>query len=130
MQHAKETGAIHLDSQGLASKLSLWMLQKKGLDEKSGSMDEAGIEKIVCGTCMGSGTTPSADGRKAVCRICQGVGFHMIRRFDPADRFCPACGGMGRVEMPDSGEVGNCPRCDGSGLIRSWAGRDSAPDGN
>jgi hypothetical protein len=130
MQHAKETGAISLDSQGLASKLSLWMLQKKGLDAEAGAVDISGAQKIACETCMGTGSVLSGKGEKEICPICLGVGFHMVRRFDPSDRICPFCVGMGRAVMPDTGAVDTCPRCGGRGLVRSQAGTNAAPDGN
>ena len=42
----------------------------------------------------------------------------LIRRLDSNDDLCPACGGMGRWESPDTGAVDTCPRCQGRGLVR------------
>jgi hypothetical protein len=130
MQHIRETGKTDMVPNVLAEKLSRWMMQKSGipLEDSALSSDAQGIEKIVCETCMGTGRVLSGPGEKEICPICLGVGFHMVRRFDPADRICPLCAGMGRVERPDTGEVAVCPRCNGRGLVRSQM--DSAPAGN
>ena len=130
MKRIRQKGAKDVVPPVFAEQLSRWMLHKKGLDPEPVSLEVLGAEKIDCGACMGSGRSLAGGGENEICPICQGVGFHMIRRFDSADRICPACGGMGRVEMPDTGAVDTCPRCDGRGLIRNPPRPDSAPDGN
>ncbi|HAL92072.1 MAG TPA: hypothetical protein DCM68_03505 [Verrucomicrobia bacterium] len=129
MQGVKEKKAEEFAPQGLADKISRWMLQKRGLDPDMLSEGQPGVDKINCAICMGTGRVLGQPGEKAICPICQGVGFRMIRRFDAADRICPFCSGMGRVELPDTGVVGTCPRCDGRGLVRSRATAESVPDG-
>lgn len=126
MEQAKKKGMTDVMPAGFASKLSRWMMSKKGISPDS--LEASGAEKISCETCMGSGIRMVDDGQEGICLICQGVGFRMVRRFDPADRICTACGGMGRLRLPDSGEVGTCPRCDGRGLIRSPAQSAAAPN--
>ena len=130
MQRARQAaGSGDIVSNPLAEKLGRWMLDKRGLSGPGavGDLQAPGVEKIMCETCLGTGEAPGADGRPGICPICQGVGFRMIRRFDSADRLCPLCAGMGRVEMPDTGEVANCPRCDGRGLVRA-ASAAAAPE--
>ena len=126
MQKVRETGAADVMPQPLAEKLSQWMMAKMGIPREGGAAGEPGVEKIVCESCMGTGAALSAEGQKSMCPVCQGVGFRMIRRLDPADRICPHCAGMGRTELPGGG-VGTCPRCDGRGLVRRPA--ESAPAG-
>ena len=130
MQHVRESGAKGIVPNTFAEKLTRWMLQKKGVPlEETDVQQTAGAEKIVCGNCMGTGSILTPGDTKEICPICQGVGFHMVRRFDPADRICPFCGGMGRVFLPDTGLAGTCPRCDGRGLIRSHLEDGITPDG-
>jgi hypothetical protein len=130
MQRVRQQGATEVVPPAFAEQIGRWMLAGKGLAPDGGSLAPSadGAEKIICENCMGSGNVLSELGERSICPICQGVGFHMIRRFDPADRICPFCSGMGRVELPDTGEVGTCPRCDGRGLVRSQM--DLAPAGN
>jgi DnaJ-class molecular chaperone len=45
----------------------------------------------------------------------------MVRQFDAADRLCPACAGMGRVDLMDGSGAVTCPRCEGRGMIQSQA---------
>lgn len=132
MDRIKRTGGKDVVPPAFAEKLSRWMLKSKGLDPESlAALNAQGVEKIQCETCLGTGNSLSAAGRKDICPICLGVGFHVIRRLDPADRICPACSGMGRTELPDTGQVGTCPRCGGRGLIRTGgAGSAPPPDGN
>jgi hypothetical protein len=130
MQRVRQAGADDVVPPAFAEQIGRWMLAGKGLAPDGGAIspNTAGAEKIICEHCMGSGSALSDLGERSICPICQGVGFHMIRRFDPADRICPFCSGMGRVELPDTGEVGTCPRCDGRGLVRSQM--NAAPAGN
>lgn len=130
MRQVREEEAADIIPQSFAEKLNRWMLQKKGLAPEPAAGEARGLEKIDCNACMGTGTALAGDGRKDMCPICQGVGFRMVRRFDPADRICPACGGMGRMEMPGTGAVDTCPRCAGRGLILSRPAPAGAPDGN
>lgn len=126
MKHVQDQKDVSILSPGLADKVSRWMLEKKGMDPGALRFDEPGVEKINCETCLGTGKVMGAEGGPVICPICQGVGFHMIRRFDAADRICPNCAGMGRTERLDTGAVGVCPRCDGRGLIHSQAAADAA----
>lgn len=122
MQQIRQTGAEGIAPNTLAEKLSRWMLQKRGIATDDPAVyGQVGTERVLCETCMGTGAILPESGAPIPCAICQGVGFRMIRRFDAADRICPACAGMGRVEMPDTGIVGTCPRCDGRGLVQSTA---------
>jgi hypothetical protein len=130
MKAVRQKGAAEIAPNALAEKISLWMLENKEREPTSIVEDTGGAEKIMCEACMGTGTVLSGSGPKEICPICQGVGFHMIRRFDPADRICPACGGMGRLQMPDTGVVDTCPRCAGRGLIRGQAKPAAPPDGD
>ena len=131
MQRVRERSAADIIPNTFAEKLTRWMLYKKGLaPAQTAPLATPGAEQIPCGVCMGTGSMLAPDGSKGICTICQGVGFRVVRRFDAADRICPFCGGMGRVELPDTGVVGTCPRCDGRGLIRSRAEAESGPDGN
>jgi len=129
MDRMKESGATDTVSPVFAEKLSHWMMLKKGLDPNMLSTDAQQAEKIACGNCMGGGTLLTPQGEREICPFCQGVGFRMVRRFDPADRICPFCLGMGRAVNPDTGEVETCLRCDGRGLIVSHlALPDDTPD--
>lgn len=119
MDRMKESGSTDVVPQAFAEKLKVWMLRKKGMEPDTLSTEAKAAEEIPCRTCMGSGTILTPEGERLICPICLGVGFHMVRRFDPADHLCPLCAGMGRVEWPDTGEVGTCPRCGGRGLVRS-----------
>lgn len=91
----------------------------------------SGLERIGCQYCRGTGATMDEldeTGMETVhCPVCYGVGFRFIRRLDPSDKICPACGGMGRFQDVDTGRFRTCGRCDGRGLIRVQTG--SAPDG-
>jgi len=129
MSRMKETGATDVVSPALADKIKNFMLRKKGLPVDTLSTEAQATERIPCDTCMGGGTILTPDGQREICPICLGVGFHVIRRMDPADRLCPLCGGMGRVENPETGRVGTCPRCDGRGLVRSHVQTVLPPEG-
>ena len=130
MQRAREKPASDLVVPGgFADKLGRWMMMKKGVDPTAVS-GAPGVETIECGFCMGTGHVLSDESRKAICPVCQGVGSRLIRRLDENDRICPFCAGMGRAELPDTGEIGTCPRCGGRGLVRSQAPADSAPAEN
>ena len=130
MQEAKKNASTDTLPPGFSKKISQWMLQKKGIALEDAGLDSADAEKIVCETCLGSGFHAASGDEKEMCPICQGVGFRMIRRIDAADRKCPACGGMGRVEFFDTGKVGTCPRCDGRGLVRVLGETQAEPNGN
>ncbi len=130
MQHAKKNASTETLPPGFAKKISQWMLQKKGITLEDAALDSGEAEQIICETCQGSGFRPSRGDEKEMCPICQGVGFRMIRRLDVTDHTCPACGGMGRVEFYDTGNVGTCPRCDGRGLIRVQVETQVEPHGN
>ncbi len=130
MQEAKKNASTDTLPPGFSKKISQWMLQKKGIALEDAALDSGEAEKIVCETCLGSGLRSTSGDEKEMCAICQGVGFRMIRRLDAADRTCPACGGMGRVEFYDTGKVGTCPRCDGRGLIRVQVETQVEPSGN
>lgn len=71
-----------------------------------------------CDHCSGSGLVDDVEqpGRRALCDICQGVGYQPTRRFTDADRMCINCGGMGRHYNAD-GQAEYCPRCQGRGLV-------------
>ena len=120
LQRARRQKESDLASNALASKLGQWMLRQKGV-ESDAYPRAPGLQTIECINCQGTGSILSNDGRREICPICQGVGSRLIRFFDSSDHLCPACGGMGRVELPDTGEVDTCPRCNGRGLIRSPA---------
>lgn len=130
MKRARQEGAADIAPNTLAEKISHWMLEQKEPEAESAVREADGTEKIFCEACLGTGTVLSGGDAKEICPICQGVGYHMVRRFDPADRICPACGGMGRLAMPDTGAVETCPRCTGRGLIRSQVPAEAAPDAN
>ena len=124
MQRAKQNAEIPPD--GFGAKLGQWMLNQKGAGPGVPA-GAAGVENIECDRCFGTGGVLSADGQKReICPICLGVGSRLIRRLDPNDFKCPACGGMGRMVLPDTGEVGPCPRCEGRGLIRRGGSADAA----
>jgi hypothetical protein len=122
MQRVRELGADGIAPNTFAEKLSRWMLHKRGVSlDDPAVLGQIGTERIPCETCGQTGTLFSEAGAPVPCPICLGVGFRMIRRFDAADYICPACAGMGRVEMPDTGVVDTCPRCGGRGLVQSTA---------
>lgn len=125
MQRAKQNAEIPPD--GFAAKLGQWMLNQKGAGE-SAATGAPGVENIECDRCFGTGGVLSPEGKREACPICMGVGSRLIRRLDPADYKCPACGGMGRMVLPDSGVVGTCPRCEGRGLIRRGGGTADAAE--
>lgn len=80
------------------------------------------IEKTGCPYCEGTGMVredgPQDDA--VMCPICFGTGSHWFRKLDPeADVLCPACGGMGRLYDPVTGQPRWCERCNGRGLIRT-----------
>ena len=129
MQEARKNASTDTLPPGFAKKISQWMLQKKGIAVEEAEPGFGEAEKIVCESCQGSGYRSSGGHEKEMCPICQGVGFRMIRRLDASDRKCPACGGMGRVEFYDTGNVGTCPRCDGRGLIRVQVETQVEPSG-
>ena len=117
MQKVKEAGAESITPNMVAVKLGQMLLEKRGirLDAEEEAVP-AGVERISCEHCMGTGMTFGEDGEKRICPICQGVGFGMVRRMDANDRPCPACLGMGRIQA--GGEAELCPRCRGRGLVR------------
>ena len=129
MQEAKNNASTDTLPPGFTKKISQWMLQKKGIALEDAGMNSGEAEKIVCESCLGSGFRSSGGSEKEMCPICQGVGFRMIRRLDASDHMCTACGGMGRVEFYDTGNVGTCPRCDGRGLIRVQVETQVEPSG-
>ena len=127
MQRARENTDIPANS--FADKLGQWMLQQKGAEPVAGGGTGApGVESIECDRCFGTGGVLSPDSKREICPICLGVGSRLIRRLDPNDVKCPACGGMGRMVLPDTGEVGTCPRCQGRGLIRRGGGTADAAE--
>ncbi len=127
IRRMREQNSANIAPNALADKLGQWMLETKGV-EAGGAAAAPGVETIECGNCLGTGSVLSEDGRREMCPICMGVGSRLIRRLDPADKQCPACGGMGRVKWPDTGKVDTCPRCQGRGLIRRPAAAEPAPD--
>ena len=127
MQRARENTDIPANS--FADKLGQWMLQQKGAEPVAGGGTGApGVESIECDRCFGTGGVLSPDSKREICPICVGVGSRLIRRLDPNDVKCPACGGMGRMVLPDTGEVGTCPRCQGRGLIQRGGGTADAAE--
>ena len=126
MRGIREQEASEVDSHILSSKLGQWMLRQRGVGGEAAA--PAGVETVECGACQGTGQILGEGGKQEICPICQGAGMRLIRRFDAAERICPACGGMGRGESLDTGEVVTCPRCGGRGFIRSAAGGEAAPD--
>ena len=123
MQRARENTDIPANS--FADKLGQWMLKQKGV-APGGETGAPGVESIECDRCFGTGGVLSPDSKREICPICLGVGSRLIRRLDPNDVKCPACGGMGRMVLPDTGEVGTCPRCQGRGLIRRTGAAEAA----
>ena len=120
MHRIRERDLSEMAPNSMASKLGQWMLRQK--DAESDALLRApGVETIECENCQGTGGTLSNDGGREICPICQGVGSRLIRYLDSSDRICPNCVGMGRAELPDTGEVVTCPRCGGRGLIRNPA---------
>ena len=120
MQRVRSGEASDITPNILAEKFSLWFFGKHG-DAGSPGKEAPGVERITCNNCSGTGSLLTWSREPEMCPVCQGVGFRMIRRFDPADRLCPACGGMGRVDVLDGTGVGTCPRCGGRGMIHSQA---------
>ena len=120
MQKVKAEGAESITPNMVAVKLGQMLLEKRGirLDAEEEAVP-AGVERISCEHCMGTGTTFGENGEKQLCPICQGVGFGMVRRMDASDRPCPACLGMGRIQIDGATEL--CPRCSGRGLVRRAA---------
>ena len=123
MQRAKQNADIPANS--FADKLGQWMLKQKGVSP-GGETGAPGVESIECDRCFGTGGVLSPEGQRNICPICLGVGSRLIRRIHPDDYKCPACGGMGRMVLPDTGEVGTCPRCQGRGLIRRTGAAEAA----
>ena len=123
MQRAKQNADIPANS--FADKLGQWMLKQKGV-APGGETGAPGVESIECDRCFGTGGVLSPEGQRDICPICLGVGSRVIRRIHPDDYKCPACGGMGRMVLPDTGEVGTCPRCQGRGLIRRTGAAEAA----
>ena len=125
MQRAKQNAEIPPD--GFGAKLSQWMLNQRGAGAGVPA-GAPGVETIECDRCFGTGGVLSPDSKREICPICVGVGSRLIRRLDPNDVKCPACGGMGRMVLPDTGEVGTCHRCQGRGLIRRGGGTADAAE--
>lgn len=77
--------------------------------------------KIECPKCNGIGTVKDEDedGQtvRSLCPLCLGVGHHTIYRYKKTHATCAACGGMGRLQDPETGEYRFCKRCGGSGLV-------------
>jgi len=117
MTRMQETGSTDVVPQIFAQKLEAYMLQKKGLPPDMLSTEAKAVEQVPCPYCMEGGTIITPEGERAICPICQGVGYNVIRRFDPAEKYCPACGGMGREESLETGVISTCARCQGRGLI-------------
>jgi len=128
MNHMKETGDTDVVTPAFAEKIKQVMLRKKGLPPDALSTGAKPAEQVPCEHCMEGGTIITPEGERAICPICFGVGYHMVRRFDPAEKYCPACGGMGRVKSPDTGLVETCVRCNGRGLVLTQTTADPAPD--
>ena len=129
MNSVQESGmSEEVVPQAFAEKLKIWMLRKKGIEPDTLSTEAKSAEQIPCETCMGFGTILTPQGQREICPICLGVGFHMVRRFDPAEKICPACAGMGRVKMTDTGAGATCPRCGGRGLIRTQTSDGPVPE--
>ena len=78
------------------------------------------VVKMRCDHCHRTGLVKDSDAEDgfSMCPVCQGVGYHCVRRLDERDALCPACAGMGRIQDPVTGEFRTCRRCDGRGLIR------------
>jgi hypothetical protein len=76
------------------------------------------VLQIECDHCEGKGMARNDDTRQLeLCPICQGTGYHWVRKMNADEDICPACGGMGRLLDPDTGEPRVCRRCLGRGLI-------------
>jgi len=123
----QETGSTDIVPQVFAKKLEQYMLRKRGLPPDTLSTEAKAAEKVPCRYCMEGGTIITPEGERAICPICQGVGYRMIRRFDPTDRLCPLCAGMGRVESPETGIIATCVRCNGRGLILTQTASEPVP---
>ena len=126
MQNARKANTV---PDAFAEKLARWMMLKKGLTPEEAGLDSGvpGAEKLPCQNCLETGSVLADGGGREICPVCLGVGFHLIRRLDSADRICPNCAGMGRTQKPGTGEYGTCPRCDGRGLVRPPAAAEPAP---
>ena len=119
MQRAQSLGPGGIEPNAMAQKIGNLLLEQRGIKlDDPADMGISGVEKISCGVCEGTGAVFSEDGTRVPCAICLGVGSRLVRRFHEDDRQCPACAGMGRVAMPDSGEIAVCPRCQGRGFVR------------
>lgn len=121
MQDVRREGADNIVPNSFMSQLGNWMLDSRGGGGAGGAGLAPGVETLECNTCLGTGSILSANGERAICAICLGVGSRLIRRQDDLDRICPLCAGMGRTMLPDTDQVGLCPRCDGRGLVRPQA---------
>jgi len=77
------------------------------------------IAKLDCDYCtkLGIVRDPNDSRIMAMCQVCFGVGYKMIRKFDELDVVCAACGGMGRID--EDGRWRTCQRCDGRGIHRA-----------
>lgn len=118
MQQVRRTGAENIAPNSFMNQLGNWMLETRGGAAAGGANLAAGVETLECNNCLGTGSVLSETGARAICPICLGVGSRLIRRQDDLDRICPLCAGMGRTTLPDTDEVGTCPRCGGRGLVR------------
>lgn len=123
MQKAKNDPSIASESFALA--LAKWAAGTERSMEKLPVEVEGHTERISCHRCEASGIVYTQDGQRVPCPVCYGVGYRVVRYFDDNDRTCPLCGGMGRAEDFETGEVGTCPRCDGRGLIHRQAPADT-----
>lgn len=120
MQRMKQGESGDVAPNILLEKFGLWFSGKLGGAGGAGS-DVSGVKQVTCNNCSGTGSLLSWSGEREICPICQGVGFRMVRQFDAADRLCPACAGMGRVDLMDGSGVATCLRCEGRGMIQSQA---------
>ena len=129
MQRVRREGPESIAPNSLAEKISRWMMQKRGLVvEESGLTGPSGVGQVSCSTCSGTGFVYSEGGEPIPCSICDGVGGRMLRVLHDDDQQCPACAGMGRVRLEESGEIMLCPRCGGRGLVRRAAADGSGTD--
>ena len=126
MQTARKANTV---PDAFAEKLARWMMLKKGLSPEEVGLETGapGVEKLPCQNCLETGSVLADGGGREICPVCLGVGFHLIRRLDSAERICPNCAGMGRALQPDTGKYGTCPRCDGRGLVRPAGAGDAPP---
>lgn len=94
------------------------------LDHEPGPVDDRISKiKVVCRYyCDGVGTIDDDQSKTGyrLCPVCYGVGSNDIKWSTENEMICPvpACGGMGRLEDPDTGIIRECNRCGGSGVAK------------